>query len=152
MSDERVFPFKPGDWVSNDADRVAQVKSVYGEGDEVLLDLVLYDWKGDKVGRESPACGGPRTFEPACSAEGWERVAEPDFPIRPTWVPTADGSGLVSRMWAGERLPPANWKPRPRRRTAVRPPQDDALRRALQAIADGHNDPRTLARTVLGRT
>ena len=145
---QREWPFKPGDWVSNDADRIAKVKDVYGDEDEVLLDLIVFDLSGERVGRASPACGGPRTFEPACAADGWERVPEPRFPILPVWVPQADGSAVM-RPWAGDRLPPAKWvRPRRKRRsTSIIP--DNRMKAALQAIADGHNDPRAVARAAL---
>jgi hypothetical protein len=142
-----VFPFKPGDWVQDGCDRIAKIKDVWEDRGQVLLDLVMFDHSGDKLGRVSPVMGGPRTFEPACSAQGWERIAKPDFPIVMTW--RDNGNGTVSpRMWGGDRLPPANWKKR-QRKTAVVVRSDDRIRRALQAIADGHNDPRTLALEVL---
>lgn len=62
-----------------DRPRIAQVKEAYELAGEVLLDLVLYRRDGTKIGRESPPCGGPRNFEPACPAEFWELIEEPDF-------------------------------------------------------------------------
>jgi hypothetical protein len=144
------LPFKPGDWVSDCMGQPAKVRAVYRDRGEVLLDLVLYDMKGGKVGRESPACGGPRTFEPACAADGWQRIAQPTFPISLKWVDDGDGK-RTARYVAGTPLPPANYTPKPRRRAYVPAQPDDALRRALQQIADGHNDPRTLAKTILGQ-
>src|SRR5688500_13558015 len=111
-----IFPFRPRDWAAM-GERVAQVKAVYedpGAAGKVLLDLVIFSSSGERVGRESPAMGGPRTWEPACAAEGWERIAEPDFPLSLKWV--EDGAGRqVAQYWTGERLPPANWK-KPARR------------------------------------
>ncbi len=149
MTDDFRFPFKPGDWATDDQDRVAKVKSVWRCGDEVMLDLWIFTHKGKRVGRESPACGGPRTFEPACPAQHWERIGEPSFPITPQWISNGDGTAS-GRMWAGKRLPPANWKQPERRGGAKVSLPDDKLRRALKAIADGHNDARSLAREVLG--
>lgn len=148
--DAEPLPFRPRDWVTDSSDRIARVRSVYeGNPGEVLLDLVMFEHDGNQIGRISPACGGPRSFEPACSADGWERIKEPIFPIRLIWVP--DGTGKkVLRFWAGKRLPPANWTP-PRRRSALRLPAHDPLRAALEKIADGYNDARTLARIALGR-
>lgn len=144
---EAPLPFKPGDWVQGAGDRVAYVRAVYRDRGEVLLDLVLYGWDGEKTGRESPACGGPRTFEPACGSDGWERIKAPNFPIRPTWVP--DGNGhAISRMWGGQRLGPANYTPRKRRGGGMN--NNDRLRIALQQIADGDNDARAVARKALG--
>lgn len=157
----KPLPFKPGDWVSDGSDRVATVRRVYWgypDENEVLLDLIMYDWEGDRLGRVSPSMGGPRSFEPACSADGWRRVNKPTFPMEPKWVADPERPGVkVSRYWAGKTLPPANWVPRQRRARMpakfVLPtpdPELDRLREALKQIADGHNDPRTLAKEVLG--
>lgn len=148
-----VFPFAPRDWVADASGRVAKVRSVYeGSPDEVLLDLTLYSDRGDKIGRESPPCGGPRTFEPACSAEFWHRISKPVFPIPFKWVPNEQGTSFVAKRVAGEKLPPAKWQPKPRKFTP-RPPSDESeLRQALQMIADGHNDARSLALSVLRRS
>lgn len=143
------FPFKPGDWVANQGDRVAKVKAVYAdEKSAVLLDLVMFKWDGKKTGRESPACGGPRSFEPACNGDDWRRVKAPTFPMSPVWTP-AEGGGAIARYWAGESLPPANWTPPKRRARFVPRPADDELRKALEQIANGHNDARGLAKQVL---
>lgn len=148
-----IFPFKPGDWVSDDVDQVARVKSVWeGEPGEVLLDLIMFNHAGDQLGRVSPVMGGPRTFEPACSSESWKRIKEPSFPIRMVWLP--DGKGRkVARFWAGDRLPPASWTPRKRRlgrgAAAI---ADDRFRKAVEQIAAGHNDARQLAKDTLGRS
>lgn len=154
-----TFPVKPGDWVSNSNGRPAKVKAVYECSGEALADLVLYDRKGNRVGRELPACGGPRTFEPACSLDGWHRIAEPSFPIELKWIPNGEGS-VVGGYYAGAPLPARQYVPNPRRlrgsgtidqkisRLAYR--EANVFRDALQLIADGHNDPRTLAAFVLG--
>ncbi len=145
------LPFKPKDWVSSNLDQdIAQVKAVHFSDGEVLLDLVLYDTIGNKIGRESPAMGGPRTFEPCCSADDWERIEEPAFPLSPKWVKGSDGKTTM-RYWAGGRLPPANWKKKPRKPEGLKVTENYDLRRALQSIADGHNDPRTLAQDVLSK-
>jgi len=150
---QKPFPFKPGDWVASRGDHrnVGKVKDVYrdpGSDEAVLLDLVLYDRDGSRIGRKSPACGGPSGFEPACAADYWERITPPLFPVSLQWVP--DGDGSIARYVAGTVLPPANYLPRTRtpRKAAIQ--HDDQLRRALEAIAGGHNDPRALARAALG--
>lgn len=145
------LPFRPGDWVTDENDRIAKVKSVWRAGGEVLLDLWLHTHGGIKTGRETPAMGGPKTFEPACPADGWSRVAKPSFPIRLQWV-TNDQGQRIARYYAGDPLPPANWTPKPRG-GAVQPPNEGYLRRALREIADGHNDARQRARDALeGKT
>jgi hypothetical protein len=145
-----ALPFKPGDWAVDHIERVAKVKAVYRDCEDILLDLVIYDWKGNRVGRESPVCGGPRSFEPACDAKDWQRIARPAFPVTPKWMPNETG-GVTARTWAGQRLPPANYTPKPRRTPASAPATDPALRLALEQIADGHNDARALAKSVLRR-
>jgi hypothetical protein len=91
-SDVEPFPFKPGDWVVDSGERVAKVKGVSRFNGDVYLDLYIYSDRGERIGRTSPVMGGPRTYEPCCSAEGWERLeGEPDWPIKVQWVP--DGSG-----------------------------------------------------------
>jgi hypothetical protein len=143
-----AFPFKPGDWVSDAVDRIAQVKSVYESQGEVLFDLVMFDRDGNRLGRVSPAMGGPRRFEPACSIEGWERIGRPHFPVELKFIRTKTGS-RVARYWAGDRLPPANWTPTKRRLSSIRIARDDKFKKALQQIAAGHNDAQRLARDVL---
>lgn len=144
------YAFRPGDWVSDCGERVARVKSVYHDRSGVLLDLVMYDRAGNKLGRISPPLGGPRTFEPACPGTEWRRVKEPDFPMVVQWV--SDGQRRVMKYWAGESLPPANWTPPKRTRRFVARPSDDRLRQALKQIADGHNDARQLAKDVLSNS
>ena len=56
--------------------RIARVKHIHDDG---ALDLVLYSYDGTRIGRESPAMGGPTGFEPYCSPEGWEPIGKPDF-------------------------------------------------------------------------
>lgn len=113
--------FRPGDWVSDNADRIARVKDVHESSDgAVFLDLVMYNRKGDKLGRVSPAMGGPRSFEPWCELGSWRRVHAPKFPISLSRV------GYTIRPYAGDALPPADWTP-PRKR-------DREIRRRRPAI------------------
>ena len=146
-----IFPFKPRDWVSDNSGRVARVRTVYeGSPGEVLFDLVIYDREGTMVGRESPHMGGPRTFEPACATDGWHRISEPTFPIALKWV--NEGKRRTARYYAGDPLPPANWKkPKRRSRSRLLGIINDPYRKALEKIADGHNDARGLAAETLGR-
>jgi hypothetical protein len=156
MVAEEPYPFKPGDWVVDQGERVAKVKGVSRFNGDVYLDLYIYANDGQRIGRQSPAMGGPKTYEPCCSAEGWSRLErEPDWPIKVQWVP--DGSGRVTmQRWAGNRNPkPANYVPRKRKANwyrfqAVRDPSDESLRKALEEIANGHNDARRRAKDALG--
>lgn len=153
MSSNVIFPFKPGDWVMNQSGRVARVKAVDCYQGEITFDLVIYSRDGDKIGRESPAMGGPRTFEPSCSTDGWERCVEPDFPLEPKWIKQPDGS-MRAMYWA-ERLPPARYRKRQRRATGSlfrlsRDLENTRFRRALENIARGDNSPRETASIALG--
>lgn len=153
MTDE-PYPFKPGDWVVDEGERVAKVKGVSRFNGDVYLDLYIYADDGRRIGRQSPAMGGPKTYEPCCSAEGWSRLkGEPDWPINVKWVPNSRG-GVEARKWAGYRNPnPANYVPR--KRAAYRfqrtlDPSNERLRKALLDIANGHNDARRRAKDALG--
>lgn len=148
----KPLPFMPGDWVASPGshERIAKVRSAYWHEGEILLDLWIYSRDGKRIGRESPALGGPRGYEPSCDASLWERISAPEFPVPLQWVVDGDGK-QVAKFLAGGRLPPANWVPRPRKGRSSHK-VDDALRRALEEIAEGHNDPRALARKVLGKS
>ena len=143
---EAIFPVRPRDWVMSSF-RVAQVKAVYEYQGELLADLILLSRTGERIGRESPIEGGPRTFEPMCSLEGWERCREPSFPMTVHWVDQPDGS-CVAQYWS-ERLPSANYRKPKRRSSYVPVVRPDEYRIALERIAQGHNDPRALAAEVL---
>lgn len=56
--------------------QLARVKRVHPDGS---LDLVFYSCSGLKLGRVSPAMGGPKGYEPCCDAENWEPIGKPDF-------------------------------------------------------------------------
>src|SRR3546814_10551449 len=114
----------------NKSGSVAKVKAIDHIAGETTCDLILYSRAGTKIGRESPAMGGPRTFEPCCSIDGWERCVEPSFPLGLQWVTQPDGSRMA--MYWVKRLPPANWRKPKARVRALRIPQDAALRRALE--------------------
>lgn len=106
MSDPVIYPVVQGDWVAEVGDGqiiVARVRQTYGGegGEEVLMDLVYYDTKGVKIGRQSPAEGGPKTFEPAVPFdERWTRIEPPQFPLKQevSWTPSeVDPSKKVGR-------------------------------------------------------
>jgi hypothetical protein len=147
----KPLPFKPGDWVADQGARVAKVKSVYWDGDDVLFDLYIYDDDGRRLGRTSPSMGGPRAYEPCCSANGWTRLmGEPEWPIRVRSVPTGDGKVTLTK-WAGHPNPkPANYVKRRRAGGSFRIPPDDKFKKALEEIANGHNDARRRAKDALG--
>lgn len=148
------LPFAPRDWVASRGDhqRVARVKGVHAEGGRIFLDLVLYAHDGCLIGRASHSKGGPRSYEPWCPSANWERISRPDFPLKPSVVTGEDGRERV-RFKAGDRLPPADYRPGMRKASTA----PGALRRArnpieeaLQQIAEGHADPQALAKQALG--
>lgn len=83
-----IMRLQKGDWVMSVSNpynpSIAKVKDAYAdpvfEGQE-LVDLVLYSHTGEKIGRSSPALGGPKGFEPACDASLWTRIKPPNFDI-----------------------------------------------------------------------
>ncbi len=83
-------PIRPGSWVMQTGGisrpMIGQVRNVdsfktHGGPDEVLLNIVAYSYKGERVGRISPPCGGPTIFEPSCPGEAYIRIEQPQFPI-----------------------------------------------------------------------
>lgn len=56
--------------------QLGRVHSVYGDG---AIDIRIYGASCDRIGRVSPAMGGPRGFEPYCSADLWTLIQRPDF-------------------------------------------------------------------------
>lgn len=75
--------FAKGTWVADFANparpRLALVKEPNEWKGEVNLDLYMYSKEGERLGRVSPAMGGPTKFEPCCPAASWVPIAEPDF-------------------------------------------------------------------------
>lgn len=151
MSEETIpsFPVKPGDWVERvgNGGAVAKVRAVYwGVDNEVLVDLKMHDLNGNALDRQSPAMGGPRTFEPACEFTGhWQRISEPKFPIRLMWIPNGKGTMTAVHVSGGDPLPNRTWLPRKRKTKArVAPilgnydPRGEAagLRLAAQELRD----------------
>lgn len=99
--DDIELPCRPGDWLMNKGNhRVAKVKAVYRDSrdGEVLVDIWLYGWDGERTGRESRAMGGPRTFEPACDYASWHRIEAPCFPMQLKWVD--EDAGRIARYYA----------------------------------------------------
>jgi hypothetical protein len=69
---------KDGQWIANSY-RIGKIKEMYSDG--VTADIYLYDRNGNKIGRESPAMGGPTKFEPACDLSQWKAIKTPVFPL-----------------------------------------------------------------------
>ena len=141
------LPAKPGDWVMGPPENpcVAKVKDICWFDGQVHVDLVFHDWNGHRIGRKSPACGGPRTYEPMVPWQGWHRIRKPVFPILAKWLPNENGSSSLGYD-TGLPLPDRSWiRIEKQVREAMTPSSCDLLLTACRAIAAGHNDPRTLA-------
>lgn len=75
-----------GDWVvRDDFQRLGRVKHIWADGSEGLLDIVLPHRDGTRWGRESPAMGGPKGFEPACPMERWTVIQKPNWDNLPRY-------------------------------------------------------------------
>jgi hypothetical protein len=77
----RTLP-QPGAWVAQLGcddyhPRIAKVRDAYP--DHNALDLIFFSGTGERIGRVSPAMGGPKGFEPFCSAELWVEIDAPPF-------------------------------------------------------------------------
>lgn len=101
-----VLPIVQGDWVATITDgvpEIGRVKLSWREpSGEVLMNIVLYAPTGAVIGRQSPACGGPKTFEPAVPFdERWQRIEKPRFPLRRVDVqrPSEGKPGWFTWVW-----------------------------------------------------
>ena len=73
---------KKGDWIFDGCDQIGKAASdPYEICGQFHVDVTLYNRAGDRVGRLSPPMGGPRHFEPACSAADWMVIEKPRFPL-----------------------------------------------------------------------
>lgn len=93
------LPLKAGCWVMRGTGahiEIARVKDCYWESGRVVMDLSIYDVNGTRVGRTSPAMGGPKTFEPACDLGDWKRIAKPKFPLDMLWLPVPEDLNRLS--------------------------------------------------------
>lgn len=130
MTDERILPIAQGDWVAENRDglgqiRVGRVRYAWFDGDEVLMNLVIFSMDGDKIGRDSPHMGGPRSFEPCIPFDDrWVRIEAPDFPIlaRPVDRPCPDKPGWVTKDYTYGPIPgdSGGWKAKANRTRAVK--------------------------------
>lgn len=87
MSAATLAPFEKGMWVAQspefDHPEIARVKDVYYDDicKEWVADLILYSPDGARIGRDSPARGGPKGFEPCVPVTEWRAIKEPEFPL-----------------------------------------------------------------------
>ncbi len=154
-----TYPVKPGDWLTNKFNhKIAKVRNVYRDCSDVLVDLVLYNASGTRVGRESPSFGGPRSYEPACDYSDWHRVAKPIFPVEGANI----GVGSASERSPAGALPERQWVRPVRLPSKARMPrvwnfnptvEAEARRLAARQLRDiarelGHSELATRAATL----
>lgn len=80
-------PLEPKDWViEKDVmhPKIGMVRECYWDGitQSWIMDVTLYRANGERIGRASPAMGGPRSFEPALPVDHWDRIQDPSFPMK----------------------------------------------------------------------
>ncbi len=83
--------FSAGDWVGDHTDEISPIfgviKDVMEEPDGWFINLIVYAPHGEKVGRRSPACDGPKNFEPFIPADRFKRISSPTLGLdSPSWV------------------------------------------------------------------
>lgn len=97
---QKVRPDAPcavGDWIADSPGTthpdIARVLAVYWDqiAGEWVGDVRLYRPTGTRIGRRSPAMGGPTDFEPCVPLSAWHKIRRPEFPL------TTDMSGF--RCW-----------------------------------------------------
>lgn len=86
--------------------QIAKVREAHQEDN--ALDLVFYSGSGERIGRVSPAMGGPKGFEPFCCAQTWVEIESPPFEqmAKARWG-WRDFLVPLQRNVAGNRLEPA---------------------------------------------
>ena len=113
--DRGVRPLpQPGAWVAqlgcdDTYPQIAKVRDAHPQDN--ALDLVFYSGACERIGRVSPACGGPNGFEPFCGAETWVEIEPPPFAdmagARWGWrdllVPVRPNVGIEPPRAAGEQ-------------------------------------------------
>jgi hypothetical protein len=88
MAEVEPLPIVQGDWVATKGHhasiQIGRVKQSWRESDgKVYMNVVIYAPSGEDVGRVSPACGGPKRFEPSLTFDDyWQRIERPRFPLR----------------------------------------------------------------------
>jgi hypothetical protein len=139
--DERVLPIAQGDWVATTYDsmtiEIGRVRQSWWKGDEVLMNIVLYAASGATLGRTSPACGGPKSFEPAVLFDDhWQRIERPQFPLQlvDATIPCPDKPGWATMVLTYYHKGDGSLAPKPSNL------QEDievaALRRSAQELRD----------------
>lgn len=141
-------PYSKGDWLETTGDRqlrIARVREAYWSRDsdgEVKLygDLWLYNYNGDRTGRDSPAMGGPRTYEPFCDLSEYQRIAEPEFPIGLYAHDTSETNYTFRYMTKAKVLGPR----KPRKKAAP----VKAIAKVVVVESDNGFDPQAEARAL----
>lgn len=142
------LPVVRGDWIESRNDSQPQigkvVNSQWVERDGKLacmVDVALYAYSGDRIGRQSPAMGGPRTYEPWVAYADWFRIEKPYFPVKLDWVENK-GVGGATLGWVtnARRIEDRTEHPRKRKSAGYRP-------RAVPKPANTDFDPELEVRT-----
>ncbi len=74
---------KKGDWVCDGAN-IGTLRGKPYEvypGSGLLIDVVIYDLGGKRIGRVSPCMGNFKSFDPCLPAEDWKLIEQPHFPL-----------------------------------------------------------------------
>lgn len=59
------------------------IEVFFDEVDKVMvMNIIVYDHSGNKIGRSSPPEGGPKGFEPCLPCARYEVIEPPVFPLR----------------------------------------------------------------------
>lgn len=145
---ERHVPYSKGDWLETTGDsqvRIARVRKAYWSRDsngeaKLYGDLWLYNYNGDRTGRESPAFDGPRSYEPFCDLSDYQRISEPEFPIELHSHPTGEGTYTFRYQSKAKVLGPRKPRKKP---VSVKPV-------AKVAVVESNNgfDPEVEARAL----
>lgn len=84
LQQEIRLPFRKGEWVTErDSTRpmFGIVSDCYDSLGQIMIDLKVYRADGKRLGRVSPACGGPRNMEPCLAADRFTKIGKPAFPV-----------------------------------------------------------------------
>jgi hypothetical protein len=146
--DDLHVPYSKGDWLETTGDahlQIAQVRKAYwyrNSSGEVKLyaDLWIYNYNGDRIGRESPALDGPRTYEPHCDLEEFQRIQEPEFPIGLHRYDTSETSYTYRYQTKAKVLGPR----KPRKKTKVHQP----IAKVVIVESTNNFDPQAEARAL----
>jgi hypothetical protein len=163
---EKVLPVRAGDWVESREfrPRIGRVRDCYWGTDNGLpvcyVDVVIYGYEGEKIGRLTPAEGGTARFEPALLYSDWFRIRKPAFPIELHWVVDEEGRKTAKYATKAVEMPDRTVPSKPRSARPAAPrtmPKTDydpeleirSRRLAAQSLRDIHRAspaPELLAR------